>query len=58
MLRFSVPVALLAAVAAVACDDGESAVDTCSTGNVVDDIDDGTGADAEKPPEAPADLSY
>ena len=39
-------------------DEGQAAVDTCSTENVIDDIDDGVSDEATAAQAAPADLSY
>jgi len=59
MLRARLAVLLpLVIVAAAACDDGGDAVDTCSTENLVDDVDDGTGAEATEADDAPTDLAY
>jgi len=55
---------LLLAAVAPACnegdagDDGQTSVDTCSTENVVDDIDDGVEAEATGAQAAPPELSY
>jgi len=58
MLRPYLALALVTAAAAAACnsDSPEDAAGECSTENIVDDIDDGVGADAEE--ETPQNSGY